>query len=239
VTAKEGSPSGIATGVSGTVGKSALASTVDAKIAQVITFEEAQIGKPYQWGGIGPDAYDCSGLQMTAYAQVGVILPHYTLSQVAAIKYAVSTTDKSKWLPGDLIYPLDGDHVQMWIGNNTIIEAPHTGAFVQKVPCWSGPGTNYPLYAARRPLPGGSGAGVAGDAGSGPVSAQLDSSLLGKAKDVGHLFSVLSSAKFWLRVGMGAGGVGLIVFALLKLADTNMAGVSQAVSSALPEAALE
>ena len=38
----------------------------------------SQIGKPYQWGGAGPYAYDCSGLTMVAWAQAGVFLLHYT-----------------------------------------------------------------------------------------------------------------------------------------------------------------
>src|SRR5271166_6387629 len=35
-------------------------------VATAITFAEQQLGKPYLWGGTGPDAFDCSGLVMTA-----------------------------------------------------------------------------------------------------------------------------------------------------------------------------
>src|SRR3954454_2104073 len=36
----------------------------------------AQQGKPYVWGGAGPDSYDCSGLTQYAYAAAGISLPH-------------------------------------------------------------------------------------------------------------------------------------------------------------------
>jgi cell wall-associated NlpC family hydrolase len=35
--------------------------------AKVLAYAEAQLGLPYQWGGTGPDAYDCSRLAMMAY----------------------------------------------------------------------------------------------------------------------------------------------------------------------------
>ena len=37
-----------------------------------------QLGKPYQWGGAGPQSYDCSGLAMDAWARAGVRLDHWT-----------------------------------------------------------------------------------------------------------------------------------------------------------------
>src|SRR5215212_5169024 len=35
----------------------------------------AQQGKPYAWGGSGPNSYDCSGLTSSAYRAAGVTLP--------------------------------------------------------------------------------------------------------------------------------------------------------------------
>ena len=37
-----------------------------------------ELGTPYVWGGAAPGGFDCSGLVMWAYAQVGVSLPHST-----------------------------------------------------------------------------------------------------------------------------------------------------------------
>src|SRR6185437_970200 len=46
--------------------------------ATAIAFAEAQIGKPYQWGAAGPDAYDCSGLVYAAYAAAGIHIARTT-----------------------------------------------------------------------------------------------------------------------------------------------------------------
>ena len=45
-----------------------------------------QLGVPYQWAGASPGGFDCSGLVMWAFAQVGVSLPHN-----AAAQYGVGT----------------------------------------------------------------------------------------------------------------------------------------------------
>ena len=42
---------------------------------KVIAYAEAQLGKPYQWGATGPDAFDCSGLAMMAYRAAGISIP--------------------------------------------------------------------------------------------------------------------------------------------------------------------
>ena len=40
-----------------------------------IAYAEAQLGKPYQWGGAGPNSFDCSGLVMMAWERGGRLLP--------------------------------------------------------------------------------------------------------------------------------------------------------------------
>ena len=87
-----------------------------------------QLGVPYIWGGATPGVgFDCSGLVMWAYAQVGVSLPHSTY---AMWNYGVPVS-ASDLEPGDLLF-FDGlGHMGMYIGGGQFIEAPHTGAFVQ------------------------------------------------------------------------------------------------------------
>lgn len=87
----------------------------------------SQQGKPYVWGAAGPSSYDCSGLMLWAYKQVGVSLPHYTVSQWNASHHV------SHPQPGDLIlfYPPSMHHVGMYIGNGLMVHAPQTGDVVR------------------------------------------------------------------------------------------------------------
>ena len=85
------------------------------------------LGVPYVWGGASPGGFDCSGLVMYVYAQLGVSLPHYTVAQWDAT-LPISTSDLQ---PGDLVF-FDGlGHVGIYIGNGEFIHAPHTGTVVQ------------------------------------------------------------------------------------------------------------
>jgi cell wall-associated NlpC family hydrolase len=88
----------------------------------------AQVGDPYQWGASGPEAFDCSGLTMYAWAQAGVSLPHSSAGQYAA----TPRVDQSDLQPGDLLFhgsPIH--HVGMYIGGGQMVEAPYTGAVVR------------------------------------------------------------------------------------------------------------
>jgi cell wall-associated NlpC family hydrolase len=85
------------------------------------------LGVPYVWGGASPSGFDCSGLVMYVYAQLGVSLPHYTVSQWNA----TTSIPTSALAPGDLVF-FDGlSHVGIYIGGGQFIHAPHTGTVVQ------------------------------------------------------------------------------------------------------------
>src|SRR6266487_2823036 len=57
---------------------------------QAIAFAKAQIGNPYLWGATGPDAFDCSGLVMEAYAAAGVSIPRTSEEQWASLRHVRS-----------------------------------------------------------------------------------------------------------------------------------------------------
>jgi cell wall-associated NlpC family hydrolase len=108
-----------------------------AAAATAIAFAQAQLGKPYQWGGVGPDSYDCSGLVMMAYRSAGIYIPR---------------TSQEQWLwgprvpasdvqPGDLVFFVGGDgtptapgHVGIVIGNGLMIESPAPGLVIRITP---------------------------------------------------------------------------------------------------------
>jgi cell wall-associated NlpC family hydrolase len=95
---------------------------------------ETRLGDPYVWGAAGPNAFDCSGLVMWAWAHAGVSLPHFSGGDYASTQHI----SMSQLQPGDLVYPADpGQHVAMYVGGGMIIEAPHTGDVVHIVPMGS------------------------------------------------------------------------------------------------------
>lgn len=94
---------------------------------QAATIALNYLGVPYLWGGSTPRGFDCSGLVMYVYAQLGVALPHY-----AAAQYGLGVpVDRSALQPGDLVF-FDGlNHVGIWIGGNQFVDAPQTGDVVK------------------------------------------------------------------------------------------------------------
>ncbi|GAA0949765.1 C40 family peptidase [Nonomuraea longicatena] len=84
--------------------------------------------KPYVWGAEGPGSYDCSGLVMAAYKQVGISLPHYTGHQWTAGK----RISRAELRPGDLVFFYnDLHHVGIYLGGGMMVHAPRTGDVVR------------------------------------------------------------------------------------------------------------
>jgi cell wall-associated NlpC family hydrolase len=99
-------------------------------VAAAITFAEQQLGKPYLWGGTGPDAFDCSGLVMMAYRAAGISIARTSQAQWAS----ETKVPASQVQPGDLVFFAGSDgtvtdpgHVGLVIGNGKMIEAYATG----------------------------------------------------------------------------------------------------------------
>lgn len=81
----------------------------------------AQQGKPYVWGGEGPDVFDCSGLVMWALKQLGISYPHYTGDQWNKVQ----RINESELRAGDLIFygPNASRHVSVYISPGVCFEA--------------------------------------------------------------------------------------------------------------------
>jgi peptidoglycan DL-endopeptidase RipA len=108
------------------------------------------LGTPYSWGGGnssgptwgtgGPVGFDCSGLALWAWAQVGVFLPHYSGYQYRSGVHI----SRANLMPGDLVFwaynPSDPGtihHVAIYIGGGRIVQAPQTGDVVKISYMWS------------------------------------------------------------------------------------------------------
>jgi cell wall-associated NlpC family hydrolase len=93
----------------------------------------SRLGRPYVWGATGPDQFDCSGLTQWSYARAGIHLDRTTYQQI----FDGIPIPRSHVRPGDLVFPTAG-HVQLAIGNNMVVEAPHSGASVRISPLGTG-----------------------------------------------------------------------------------------------------
>ena len=98
-----------------------------AQYGGVVGIAMQELGKPYVWGAAGPSSFDCSGLVMYVYAQVGVSLPH---NAAAMFSYG-SPVGYGDLQPGDLVFFSGLGHMGIYIGGGQFIHAPHTGDVVK------------------------------------------------------------------------------------------------------------
>jgi peptidoglycan DL-endopeptidase CwlO len=110
---------------------------------RVVRYALSMLGEPYVWGGASPSVgFDCSGLVVWAYAQIGITLEHFTgdlWDEVVHIPY-------SEAQPGDLVFfYADIQHVGIYIGGGMMVDAPTFGQVVQVQPVSADPlvGTGY------------------------------------------------------------------------------------------------
>jgi cell wall-associated NlpC family hydrolase len=132
------------------------------RAAVVVAAAEKWVGNtPYVWGGGGPSGpsgsavgpagyagkpgFDCSGLVEYALAQVGIMVPHYSVNQFDIVQAAGGfTTNIAQLQPGDLVFfigapsengtPTRPGHVGIYIGNGEMVNAPYTGTLVSISP---------------------------------------------------------------------------------------------------------
>ena len=94
-----------------------------------IAAARSQLGVPYHWAGATPGVgFDCSGLVMWAFSQVGISLPHSAEGQ----RQGSQRISASQAQPGDLVFfGIPAYHVGIYLGGGQMIDAPHTGTVVQ------------------------------------------------------------------------------------------------------------
>lgn len=84
----------------------------------------SQLDKPYQWGGQGPEKFDCSGLVFYIFGSLDVSMPRVSREQA---KFGTKVK-KSELQPGDLVFFItsgkDINHVGIYVGGSRFIHAP-------------------------------------------------------------------------------------------------------------------
>ncbi|MFF3665214.1 C40 family peptidase [Microtetraspora malaysiensis] len=99
----------------------------DGVVQKILEYALAQRGKPYRWGGTGPDAFDCSGIIYMAYRNAGLTIPRTTFGQWP---FGLRIEPGSEQ-PGDLVFfdagpgtgPDRPGHVGMIVSPGKMIEA--------------------------------------------------------------------------------------------------------------------
>lgn len=92
-----------------------------------VAFAQAQLGKPYCYGGAGPECFDCSGLTMASWGQAGVAMSHNSEAQYGSFPHV----PMDQLAPGDIVWT--PGHVGLYVGGGTAIHAPHTGDVVRYI----------------------------------------------------------------------------------------------------------
>lgn len=103
----------------------------------IVAAARTQLGVDYEWGGTKPyKGLDCSGLTQYCHMVVGISIPRVSYDQRDNGKKVWSigegTTESygvSQAKPGDII--CYSGHVGIYIGNEKMIHAPHTGDVVK------------------------------------------------------------------------------------------------------------
>jgi cell wall-associated NlpC family hydrolase len=94
---------------------------------QAAAIAQQYLGVPYVWGGASPSGFDCSGLVVYVFGQLGVSLPHYT----GSLWNSGPHVDRSQLAAGDLVFFYGLGHMGIYIGGGLFIHAPHTGDVVK------------------------------------------------------------------------------------------------------------
>ena len=125
--------------------------------AAVVAAAAAQVGWPYVWGGESraEGGFDCSGLVDYAFTAAGASLPG---RPTAADLWRMGRPIPAAVLqPGDLVFVGTAGgaphHVGIYVGDGTVLSAPHTGARVGYSPLAYGGWDGYASLLPAGPAP--------------------------------------------------------------------------------------
>ena len=99
--------------------------------AEVLEYAAQFLGTPYVYGGSSPSGFDCSGFTSYVFNNTVGSIPRVAQSQFNATTHV----SREELLPGDLVFfgssASSISHVGIYVGDDTFIHSPHTGAVVK------------------------------------------------------------------------------------------------------------
>ena len=94
----------------------------------ILEYASNFLGVPYVWGGTSPMGFDCSGFTQYVFYHFGVTLPRVSEDQ----QNIGALISRANLRPGDLVFfGTPAHHVGIYIGNDKMINAPHTGDVIK------------------------------------------------------------------------------------------------------------
>jgi cell wall-associated NlpC family hydrolase len=120
--AGEQPPSGDGVGISASTPEGSIVAPPNVH-GGVVGIAMRYLGVPYVWGGSSPGGFDCSGLVVYVFAQIGISLPHSTY----ALWNVGTAVSRDQLQAGDLVFFNGLGHMGIYIGGGQFIHAPHTG----------------------------------------------------------------------------------------------------------------
>jgi cell wall-associated NlpC family hydrolase len=107
----------------GSVTAGAPAESAPSRNATAARLATRYLGAPYVWAGAGPAGFDCSGLVMYAFGQVGVAVPHNAAQQ---FRLGVPVT-RDRLEPGDVVFFNQLRHNGIYLGDGRFVHSTKPG----------------------------------------------------------------------------------------------------------------